>query len=753
MSATEGALIRVYRDIEGDERQIQHNLAALARTRLEIRNLGERICDAHGRAPDAAPLDGNAIFQLHVQRAMLYRQLAAADQQIAALHQGPRALLRLQGYLEACHSIDLAMPARDLLVPAPEVKTHDRILPKRWPRSIVPAPDFAAKQLRIWSRMADSAELRTNACYPSITDLEWVRGTVDGIHVGCVSSLAGFMHRTVDEAVDTILDHIVQSESLVNGLEIGGFVLTQPGSEPRIATARSLLMRDGMRAMVAFRHADSQEVPLLVACYRPPHRLRLNEILKGFQRDIDVERDVIGRIGNDFAFTSRCLVAAVVTQLYDRMRAVGTRFGYISTGEALVFLKIMRDARFVQYSVCVPRRDVEADAETGLHRTAAAQVLAFTLRALRAVTLRRALLEAEQPVDDEACDLSAEQRQWRVNPDNVFNRIPPMLRKMERNIQYVPHDWRPLLEASPLEQRARSLVWPGSRGRTNEADFNDYGVFKFLSIHRIDPQGERIDQRPFCTPRCLLGLARGDALDKECPNFRHHGDKHMSRAQFLRRLQTQLDREVAGRDDTNCQPICRSGFYTALFKVRLASHGYTLLMKGVVQPKVKYLRHECGIYDSLKEIQGRYVPVCLGMIQTRDPITRLHGKYVSFMLLGGFPGGLMPLRQCVTAGVDKGEIVDAVDAAFEAIHGQRVLQYDPEPRNMLYDADGKRAVIADFERAVWNTLVGQQVLDMSVRRAGAATRYAVRTNVMDGWFERERGYVRERVAKFCESDY
>lgn len=72
---------------------------------------------------------------------------------------------------------------------------------------------------------------------------------------------------------------------------------------------------------------------------------------------------------------------------------------------------------------------------------------------------------------------------------------------------------------------------------------------------------------------------------------------------------------------------------------------------------------------------------------------------------------------------------------------------------MLYDADGKRAVIADFERAVWNTLVGQQVLDMSVRRAGAATRYAVRTNVMDGWFERERGYVRERVAKFCESDY
>lgn len=508
-------------------------------------------------------------------------------------------------------------------------------------------------------------------------------------------------------------------------------------------------MNRGMTTMFAYRQLDetnSQRVAVLVSCYRPPHRLSLSEILMGLRGDIHVERDVIGRIGKNFVFTSKCLVAAVITQLFHRMLEVGAQFGYISTGEALVFVEILEGANHVCFSVCIPRHDVESDAVQGLHRTAAAQVLAFTLRALRAEPM---------PLMTWYTAVQSPER-WNVNADNVLNRIPPMLRKMKRNVQYVPHSWTSLVEKTPIRKRLRYMVWPGCKSQLNETAFNDYSVFKFLPIRNVDPEGERIDQWPFCTQRCILGLAHHGDHDRECPNSRYHGDdgdgKHIMRADFLERLQTQLDKEVEKGDYTNCQLVSRSGFHTALFKVRLASHSYTLLIKGVLRFQVRRLRHEADMYGHLTEIQGVHVPVCLGMIQTRDPINRAHGDYASFMVLGGLPAGLKPLRQCVTAGVDKGEIVDAVAAAFEAIHGLRVLQFDPEPRNMLYDAEGKRAVIADFERAVFDEFGGQQVLDMSVTRVGAATRYAVREKISDECFAQERAFVRDGVVEFCEKN-
>jgi hypothetical protein len=58
----------------------------------------------------------------------------------------------------------------------------------------------------------------------------------------------------------------------------------------------------------------------------------------------------------------------------------GVRYGYICTGEAFVFLHIPKyDPTIVQYVLCVPNQDVQADDELRLHRTAIGQVLTFTL--------------------------------------------------------------------------------------------------------------------------------------------------------------------------------------------------------------------------------------------------------------------------------------------------------------------------------------------------------------------------------------
>ncbi|KAL6900005.1 hypothetical protein GGI43DRAFT_427727 [Trichoderma evansii] len=739
MATTESGVVRVYRDIEGNERKAQDLFQSIVGMRRRVIDLDEKI---YAIRPDMRQLSLAELFMvrfLNIIMMVLNRMIDVTDEAIKELQRWPKRRLTLQTYLDACHSLDIAMSAQDLLVSAPEVRAHGNIQPKLYPGYIAPSPDFATKQLGIWNKLAGNAALRTEACYPSIEDLEWLREELDNRPVGCQWSLFKFMRSAVDEAVDKIMGRIAQNERLVHKFEIGDFI--QPGFEPYIVTTRTPI-DNGLSTLFAYRRTDSRRVPLLVTSYRPPHRLSLCEILKGLQEGIHVDQDVIGRIGNDLVFTSKCLVTAVITQLFHRMLEVGTQFGYISTGEALIFVEIPGDPKYVYYSLCVPRQDVEVDVVTGLHRTAVAQVLAFTLRALTA-----------NPASPAWYTMAQSFERWSVHPDNVFNRIPPLLRKKKCSIQYAPQSWRPLVERSPIRKRVSEMVWPGSKCRLNEADLNDFSVFKFLSIYKINPEGERIDQRPFCSQRCLLGLARGEALDEECPNFRYHGGNHMSRAEFLRLLQTQLEVDVEKEDYTNCQTICRSGLYTALFKVRLASHGYTLLIKGVVRFKVSYLRHEVDMYDQMKDLQGVYVPVCLGMIQTPDPITRYHGDYASFMVLGGLPDGLMPLLQCVSGGIDKGEIVDAVATAFEEIHKLRVLQFDPEPRNMLYDAKGKRAMIADFERAVFDTFEGQQVLDMSVMRAGAETQHAVRERISDECFAQEREYVRERVVEFCESDY
>lgn len=496
--------------------------------------------------------------------------------------------------------------------------------------------------------------------------------------------------------------------------------------------------------MFAFRRPEHevirQRVPVLVSCYRPPSRLSLNEIYRGLRESINVWADVMTatHLGNDFDFRSKQLVTVVIIRLFHHMLEVRTRFGYISTGEALVFLEISESARLLSFAVCVPRHDVEANSVTGLHRTAAAQVLAFTLRALR----------SEQMAPEWYAEARRDLWTWRINPDNVFNSIPPMIRKLERYIEYVPHDWRPLLQESPIQQRAPIMIWPGFKRPLNEAAFNDSGVFKFLSIYHIDPAGERIDQRPFCTPECLYGFGRPQAMDETCPNFRHHGDAHIWRQDLLDRLKRQLDADLVSGNPANHQLICRSGPYTALFKVRLASHGYTFLMKGVIPSKVKRLRHEAIIYSHLMALQSIHVPVALGLIQTQNAISSVHGEYANFLVFGGLPEGIMPLRQCVAAGVDKDEIANAVDEAIRLMHLQRVVHFDPEPRNMLYDVRGQRAMIVDFERALYYRWEWQwrRYPGISAAMAGVAEGRSMRVRIE----ELARAYVRGRVVEFCD---
>lgn len=101
-------------------------------------------------------------------------------------------------------------------------------------------------------------------------------------------------------------------------------------------------------------------------------------------------------------------------------------------------------------------------------------------------------------------------------------------------------------------------------------------------------------------------------MEKDCANFTDHGGVHIDQIQFARLIREKL--AVDRGRDADCIPLHLSGSRGALFKVRLSSHGYTLVAKCVEEMDTALLNHETAIYDGIVEIQGKHVPVCWGTI-------------------------------------------------------------------------------------------------------------------------------------------
>ncbi|KAK1722923.1 uncharacterized protein BDZ83DRAFT_409229 [Colletotrichum acutatum] len=195
-----------------------------------------------------------------------------------------------------------------------------------------------------------------------------------------------------------------------------------------------------------YRTSDGRNIPAVAIEYKAPHKLRRDEVVTGLESETRPERDVINKNGEGFAFASRSLVAAVVTQLFSYMIGKGIQYGYVCTGEAFVFLHILNDPTIVYYSVRVPNLDVlDDDDENRLHGTAVAQVFAFILQALRA-----------EPPPMSWHDTAADLDTWAVEYDDVLGNIPETVRKGKeaRASPYKPQLWRGF-KRSPIRTRSR----------------------------------------------------------------------------------------------------------------------------------------------------------------------------------------------------------------------------------------------------------------------------------------------------------
>ena len=528
-------------------------------------------------------------------------------------------------------------------------------------------------------------------------------------------------------------------------------------STPRRSTPSILDCRPDQ--ICVYTMVDTTTKPTLVVEYKAPHKVtcaHLRHVLQPHRSPLELE-SVINRVKVPssreteayFEYHAERLVAAVITQTFSYMVRCGTQYGYISTGEAFVFLSIRPEesAKTVYYHLAEPNEDVKAQkrtlpTESYLTRTAISQVLAFSLLALKSVQ------EGQEWREKIIESLNI----WEVDYEAILREIPqtpetagepsPFLS------QYRPTTYSLIVpkRSGPIHQRLRSRKAPNNdstiqvhQGTPPSSD-DESSPSNTPTRSQGGPRGKQgqrgqrgqrgrppagaasssraAQKRVFCTQLCLQGLAQGGPLDRQCPNVSNHckeghqGDRHqLDGEEFRMLLGEQLRR---GRGDA-VQPLGMQGARGALFKVTLTSHSYTVVGKGTVRAFVKDLRHEAEVYRQLVSLQGIHIPIFLGNIDLDKPYYYDTGvRIVHLMLLSW--AGTCPDDSKTSTSTDGHILKSDLVCAVNAIHEAGVLHKDIRTPNILWNKETKRVMVIDFERAKIVKTLREALSSMSPNR-------------------------------------
>lgn len=405
-------------------------------------------------------------------------------------------------------------------------------------------------------------------------------------------------------------------------------------------------------------------IPICRIDYMSPLTLSAAEILYELQGGEFIStRDLIKRKGNDFRYHSQRQVLAVVTHLFSSMIKTAVQYGFVLTGEAIIFLYISDDPSQVEYHVC-NSRDLSLNEPASMHKTPIAKIIAFCIQAV-----------AAKPPPQEWHDAAAKLDTWAVDYDDVVQSVP----KGSQAWWDTP-DYGTSQSTTVTSHRSTSDIRPLNNAKKGNGS------------------EKRVHERDYCSAACLLGLANGGDLDPKCPNNAVHGQSHLEHCEFLSLLQEQLAHD-RGRV-TDCEPLWIGGNCAAMFKITLTSHGYTVIAKGVELENATHLTREAEVYRHLHSIQGIHIPVCLGNVDLLLPYYHWGTEYVRF-LLQSYAG--VPVSETIDL-LNKWDILHKANDAMKAIHRLGVLHTHPDIKSIMtkHDKDGEHGFavqIIDFASA------------------------------------------------------
>jgi ribosome assembly protein YihI (activator of Der GTPase) len=257
-------------------------------------------------------------------------------------------------------------------------------------------------------------------------------------------------------------------------------------------------------------------------------------------------------------------------------------------------------------------------------------------------------------------------------------------------------------------------------------------------------RSEKAPPRQSCTQRCPRGLLTKDALDNDCPNVEEYRgkvrgqDRHViSPPTFLRLMRSQLARDR----DSNCEPLyIQGGTWCSL----QADSGLPWIY-GCCQG------HHLRLHSR---------PPARGDSFTNDsaPFKACASRTALGPSTWCFPTITMAARLstcCFSAGVESVSIATLIatiwvtfwtgaSRALQAIHQLEVLHHDAMPRNLLWNTEGERVMVVDFE---WAKVVERKATKK--RKTAKLGRETEVFHEKDTLYARETRDVRVGLARVC----
>ncbi|KAI7908546.1 hypothetical protein M9X92_012132 [Pyricularia oryzae] len=205
-------------------------------------------------------------------------------------------------------------------------------------------------------------------------------------------TLESFLHSSVEDPVKAIIGKLKEVEGVRSAFDLGNGIIFENHPHAISDVAEEVVYRDTPSTPPATpNHSlDFNRLRPDQICYKPPHKLTAPHLRVGL-RPMNIYKEVVNRktiptsMDPDarFQYHAERLTAAAITQTYHYMIEGGLEYGLLTTGEAIVFLKIdWREPETLFYHLAEPNAEVLAHPDHFHLCTAVGQYLAFSLIAV-----------------------------------------------------------------------------------------------------------------------------------------------------------------------------------------------------------------------------------------------------------------------------------------------------------------------------------------------------------------------------------
>ncbi|KNB14025.1 hypothetical protein FOXG_12586 [Fusarium oxysporum f. sp. lycopersici 4287] len=750
-------LTRLLRDAEQRAKEERQRAEEAERERQEERQRAER---EQQRAEEA-----ERERQEERQRAEREQQRAEREQQRAEASEEQTRLTTLDEYIAACHA---SVFSRFAIETDPNLTSRGSITNPRdkWcPKNLRPWPDFLDQQKLTFGTLYDSFPTETRV-FENRNFLAGLGNRISQRPIADEKTLEYFLHNSVEDPVRAIIQQLKQVEEVSRAFQIGDGVVFEnhphalsdaaeevveretpstppppppPPPPPQTPDHRRDLKQLRPDQICVYRSDNtlsSRRTMVYVSEYKPPHKLTAPHLRLGL-RAMDIHKEVVNRrtiptsVDPDarFQYHAERLTASAITQTYHYMIESGLEYGLLTTGEAIVFLKVDWDEpETLYYHLAEPGPEVSAHPNNVHICTAVGQYLAFTLMALGLPGERRGNRQEER------LQAMKNLKTWAEDFESTLRSIPENERSASSDYSpghepttYKDVDRSPALPRKRTRRTAACQTGEGSLTKGDRQEPSDdesaprppdtptptgrntrQGTRRShrLALLALRPRGGGGEQgRQYCTQKCLLGMVKGGFLDPKCPNVALHCKssaparaRHpVDHKEWLRLLWIQLKQSL----DDGIRPLGEGGARGVLFQVTLLVHGYTFVSKGTVRAFIKDLEHEAAVYERLKPIQGVHVPVFLGAIdlgsmnKTYYYDHRVYVVHMTFLSWGG-----CSIDRAQNMGDMNKSLEDEAIRSLRAMHREGVIHKDVRLANMLFNPETNGVMVIDFERAL-----------------------------------------------------